>query len=167
MRALYEQYRDSDGNKVDDERGDKINGYEVTITLSVDVRDMTQLEKIFAQMQAASPTAATNIAFTLQPDHAAITKLAGDAIRDAHVRALAAADATGGQLGAIRLVDPTGRACHGDLLAPGLPAAPVASAGADFSFGLSGYNVAGFADKNIAGALQRIHGNDQAPAALA
>ena len=121
MRALYEQYRDSDGNKVDDDRGDKINGYEVTLTVAIDVRDMSLLEKIFAQMQAASPTSATDIDFSLQPDNAAITQLAGDAIRDARARAVAAADATGVQLGAIRLLDATGRACHSDLLAPGLP----------------------------------------------
>ena len=151
MRALYEQYRDSDGNKVDDQRGDKINGYEVSLTLSVDVRDMSLLEKIFAQLQAAAPTSATDIAFRLQPDNPTITQVSGDAIRDARNRALAAADATGAQLGAIRLVDPTGRACHSDMLAPGLP--PPVLGGADY---VASADVGSFPDKSVSEALQRV-----------
>ncbi len=150
VQALYEQYRDSDGNKVDNARGDKINGYEVLLTLSIDVRDMTLLEKIFAQMQAASPTSATDIAFSLQPGNAAITQLAGAALRDARARAMAATEAAGGQLGAIRLVDPTGRACHSDLLAPGLQPGIVDSITAE--------DVGNFPDKSVAESMQRVAG---------
>jgi uncharacterized protein YggE len=48
MRALYEQYRDKNGNRIEDQRGDKIEKYQVSLNLSVEVRDTAQLEKAYA-----------------------------------------------------------------------------------------------------------------------
>ncbi|MEI9902945.1 MAG: SIMPL domain-containing protein [Asticcacaulis sp.] len=69
MRALYEEYRDKSGNLIEDQRADKINGYQVSLTLNVEIRDMTALEKAYALVLAATPTSASDINFTLQPSN--------------------------------------------------------------------------------------------------
>jgi len=117
MRTLYEQYRDKDGNKVENQRGDKINGYQVSLNLNVEVRDVAQLERAYALVLAASPDSTGRIYFSLQPDNATNTWLYSEAIRDAHTRAQQAADAAGAKLGAVKVIDPTGRACETDILA--------------------------------------------------
>ncbi len=119
MRALYEEYRDKNGNKIEDQRGDKINGYEVSLNLSLEVRDMAALERAYALVLAASPSSTGAIYFSLQPSNEQNSWMYTEAVKDAHARALAAAEAAGGHLGAIKLVDPTGRACETDILARG------------------------------------------------
>ncbi len=119
MRTLYEQYRDKNGNRIEDQRGDKINGYQVTLSLSVEVRDTSVLEKAYALVLAASPTSSTPVNFSLQPDNATNTWLYSEAVKDARVRATQSAEAAGGHLGAIKVIDPTGRACETDILARG------------------------------------------------
>ena len=117
MRALYEQYRDKNGNKIEDQRGDKIDKYQVSLNLSVEVRDTAQLEKAYALVLAAAPTSSTPINFSLQADNATNTWLYTEATKDAHNRALQSAAAAGGKLGGIKVIDPTGRACETDILA--------------------------------------------------
>ena len=117
MRALYEEYRDKNGNRIEDQRADKINGYEVSLNLSLEVRDMAALEKAYALVLAASPTSAGSISFSLQPSNEQNTWMYTEAVKDAHARAVASAEAAGGHLGAIKVIDPTGRACETDILA--------------------------------------------------
>ena len=117
MRTLYEQYRDKNGEKVENQRGDKINGYQVSLNLNVEVRDMTQLERAYALVLAASPDSTGQVYFSLQADNATNTWLYTEAVKDAHVRALQAAEAAGAKLGAVKVIDPTGRACQTDILA--------------------------------------------------
>lgn len=117
MRPLYEEYRDKSGQKIEDQRADKINGYEVSLSLSLEVRDMAALERAYALVLAASPSSTGNIYFSLRPSNELNTWLYTEAVKDAHARALASADAAGGHLGAIKVIDPTGRACQTDILA--------------------------------------------------
>src|SRR5665213_929483 len=44
MRTLYQEYKDKDGNRIEDQRADKINGYQVSLNISLEVRDMSVLE---------------------------------------------------------------------------------------------------------------------------
>jgi uncharacterized protein YggE len=117
MRALYEQYRDKNGNRIEDQRGDKIEKYQVSLNLSVEVRDTALLERAYALVLAAAPTSSTPINFSLQPDNETNTWLYTEATKDAHNRALQSAAAAGGKLGGIKVIDPTGRACETDILA--------------------------------------------------
>lgn len=117
MRALYEQYRDKNGNRIEDQRGDKIEKYQVSLNLSVEVRDTAQLEKAYALVLAAAPTSSTPINFSLQADNETNTWLYTEATKDAHARALQSATAAGGKLAGIKVIDPTGRACETDILA--------------------------------------------------
>ncbi|ESQ76065.1 SIMPL domain-containing protein [Asticcacaulis sp. AC402] len=118
MRSLYEQYRDKDGNRIDNVRGDKITGYEVSVTIGVEIRDVSQLQAAYGRVVAATPTSASEVSFSLQPDNAMIASLDRESIKDARVRAQGAAAASGATLGKILTVDPTGRACRANILAP-------------------------------------------------
>jgi len=119
MRALYEQYRDKSGNRIEDQRGDKITGYQVSLKISLEIRDMAILEKAYALVLAASPAQTNPIYFSLQPSNEALAWLYTEAVSDAHRRARAAVSAAGGQLGSAKVIDPTGRACSTDILARG------------------------------------------------
>jgi len=116
-RPLYEQYRDADGDLVDNERADKIQRYETEATVSLTLRDMVVLERVYATVVASQPTSISQVNFSLQPENTWVTNLAAEAVRDARTRAVAAARDAGASLGAVRVIDPTGRACQTDVLA--------------------------------------------------
>ncbi|ESQ79749.1 SIMPL domain-containing protein [Asticcacaulis sp. YBE204] len=115
MQALYQQYK-VDGEMVDNERGDKIRGYEANLSIEVEVRDLSVLERVYALALAASPTQVSRLNFRLEADNAVKTTLLSEAGRDALERAQGAAQALGVEVGAVRMIDPTGRACQGSLL---------------------------------------------------
>lgn len=121
MRPLYEQYRDKEGNRIENKRGDKIESYEVSLNLTLEVRDLSVMENAYALVLAAAPTSTANIRFTLQPSNETNTWLYNQAIKDARQRATDGVAAAGGKLGAIKVIDPTGRACKTDILARDAP----------------------------------------------
>lgn len=116
-RALYDQYRTKDGNLVDNARGDKIDRYEVTAIVSIEVRDMAQLERAYRTVVAAKPTGIDAIRFNLEPDNGVKTWLTTESIRDAARRARLSVEASGGHLGAAKIVDPTGAVCQTQVFA--------------------------------------------------
>jgi uncharacterized protein YggE len=117
MRPIYDQYRDKDGNLIDNQRADKIDKYEVNAVVRIEVREVALLERAYATVLAARPTTTQPVYFRLEPDNQTKTWLASEAIKDAARRAKLATDATGGRLGAVKVIDPTGRACQTDVLA--------------------------------------------------
>jgi len=116
-RPLYDQYREKDGKLVDNERADKIDRYEVTAVLSVAVRDMTVLERAYRTVVAAKPTSIAQVYFSLEPDNATKTWLQGEAAKDALHRARLSVEASGGRLGAPKIVDPSGGVCATQVFA--------------------------------------------------
>lgn len=152
MAPLYKQYRDSDGNMIDDQRGDRITGYEVSVAIEVEVRDLSQLERAYSLMMTAGPNASEEIAFYLQPGNEMNSWLYNEAVKNARVRASAAATAAGGTLGPVRLIDPTGRACQSDGLGP----APVVNRG--YVDGIEAQDIGAFPDKSVTESLQRVSG---------
>ncbi len=116
-RPLYDQYRQKDGTLVDNQRADRIDAYEVTADLAVAVRDMAVLERAYRTVVAARPTAITPISFRLEPDNAMKTWAATEAVADAARRARLAVAATGGRLGAPKVIDPSGGVCQTQVLA--------------------------------------------------
>lgn len=121
VSPIYSQYRDKDGKLISNDRADKIDSYQATATVSLSVRDLTVLERAYAQVIAAGPTSAQTVYFSLEPSNEQKSQLFGDAIADAARRAKLAAQATGAQLGPVKLIDPTGRACEADVLIAGAP----------------------------------------------
>ncbi|MBX9616915.1 MAG: SIMPL domain-containing protein [Caulobacteraceae bacterium] len=116
-QPLYDQYRDENGVLRDNTRADRIERYEAQATVSLTVRDMAVLERVYATVVAAQPAAIARVWFSLEPDNTARYNLAAAAMRDARTRAEAAARNAGATLGSVRVIDPTGRACQTDVLA--------------------------------------------------
>jgi uncharacterized protein YggE len=116
-RPLYDQYRDKNGNLVDNQRADKIDRYEVSASLDIEVRDIAALEGAYNAVVNARPTSVGAISFALEPDNKVRAALASEAVRDAARRARAAAEASGARLGAVKIIDPTARVCRTDVLA--------------------------------------------------
>jgi uncharacterized protein YggE len=119
ITPLYEQYRDKDGTLIDNERADKIKTYQVAATVAVEVRDVRLVERVYATALAAKPTDTQQVNFRLEPDNETKTQMFRLAVEDATRRAKLAVEATSSRLGAVRLIDPTGRACETDVLVAG------------------------------------------------
>ena len=116
-RPLYEQYRDKDGNLIENRRADKIERYEVQAMVAIEVRDMSVLEKTYATVIGAKPTYTSTVTFRLDPDDRAKSVLYVEAVKDAARRADLSVEAAGAKRGAVKLIDQTGRACQTDVLA--------------------------------------------------
>jgi len=67
--------------------------------------------------RASWPASLGRVFFTPQPDNAGLSWLWGRAVKDSANRARAAAENAGARLGAVRVIDPSGRACETDVLA--------------------------------------------------
>ena len=130
-RPLYEQYKDKDGNRVDNERPDKIERYETSVEVTIEVRDISILEKVYSTVMSAAPSSARQVYFSLKPDNATNTEMARLAMVDAAARARLSAEAAGARLGPVKLIDPTGRACQTDVLVAGAPRSSGAGANQD------------------------------------
>jgi uncharacterized protein YggE len=121
MRPLYDQYRDAQGRLIDNQRADQVERYEVNARVSVEVRDVARIERVYATVLAARPTSTGSVNFRLEPDNAVRTEMFGLAVADAARRARLAVEGAGARLGAVKLIDPTARACQTDVLVAGAP----------------------------------------------
>ena len=135
-RPLYDQYRDEAGVLRDNVRADRIERYQADATVTVTIRDVAVLKRVYATVVASQPTSIGQVWFNLQPDNAVKTWLQGEAVKDAARRAREAASNAGGSLGGVRVIDPTGRACETDVLAGW----PSYSNGASLATDVDGYN---------------------------
>lgn len=119
ITPLYDQYRDKDGQLVDNERADKIKTYQVAAIVSVEVRDVRLIEQVYATALSAKPSTTEPVNFRLEPDNETKTQMFRAAVEDAARRARLAVEAAGAKLGGVKLIDPTGRACETDVLVAG------------------------------------------------
>lgn len=149
-QPLYDQYRDENGVLRDNTRADRIERYQAQATVTLNIRDVRQLERIYATVVASQPNSISQVYFSLEPDNVAKSNLAREAVRDAANRARSAVEAAGGSLGSVRVIDPTGRACQTDVLA-GWP-----------SYG-SGVGQATTVDENIVVTGSRVMRAEMAP----
>ncbi|CAN5388195.1 hypothetical protein BH10PSE2_BH10PSE2_24830 [soil metagenome] len=116
-QPIYEQYRDEAGMMRDNVRADKIVRYKTDASVRLTIRDVSVLERAYATVVATQPTTISAVYFNLEPENAWTSNLAAEAVKDARRRAVAAAENAGATLGAVRVIDPTGRACQTDVLA--------------------------------------------------
>jgi uncharacterized protein YggE len=121
IKPLYEQYRDKSGEKVENERADKIDRYQVSVNVAVEVRDLRVVEPVHAILVSAKPSRMEAVSFSLRPSDETRTQMFKLAVEDARRRAELAATAAGAKVGAVRLIDPTARACETDVLVTGAP----------------------------------------------
>lgn len=110
----------------DNERADKIERYQVSARVLVEVRDVRLAERIYATLMSAKPSSTQDVSFRLEVENETRTQMARLAVEDARRRAMLSVDAAGGRLGAVKLIDPTARACETDvlLMGAGRPYAP-------------------------------------------
>ena len=88
----------------------------------IEVRDLTVLEDVYRTVLASRPTRTGQVRFSLEADSAATTALERSAVADARERARRAAQATGSELGDVKLIDSSGQACSSaNLLAAPAP----------------------------------------------
>lgn len=115
-RPLYRQYRDGEGNRVDNQRADQIENYEVTSTVTIEVLDVAVVEQVYNAVAGAAPSNISAVHWSLRPDDATISALAIAAMRDATRRAREGAEAAGARLGPVRIIDPSGSVCQTQVL---------------------------------------------------
>lgn len=116
IQPLYDQYRNRQGQIQENQRADQVERYAAGAYVSVEVRDVAVLERVYATVLAARPTNVSGVNFDLQPGDAVRTALYVEAVRDAQERARRSAEAAGARLGPAKVIDPTGRACETDVL---------------------------------------------------
>lgn len=116
-QPLYDQYRDENGVMRDNTRADRVARYQADASVAVTVRDVALIERVYATIVAARPTAIGRVSFRLEPDNIWKANLQAEAIKDARRRAEAAAANAGAALGGVKIIDPTGRVCQTDVLA--------------------------------------------------
>jgi len=120
VEPVYQRYKDKSGLIQDNRRADKIESYTAEITLQLEVRDLAIYRQAMAAVVASQPFNIGNTSYGLEPGNEVMTALFQDATRDAATRARTAAEAAGGKLGAVKVIDLTARACQSSaLLAPG------------------------------------------------
>lgn len=116
-QPLYDQYRDENGVMRENTRADRVARYQADASVAVTVRDVTLIERVYATIVAARPTAIGRVSFRLEPDNIWKANLQAEAIKDARRRAEAAAANAGATLGGVKIIDPAGRVCQTDVLA--------------------------------------------------
>lgn len=119
ITPLYAQYRDKDGQINQNERADKIERYQVSAQVGVDIRDVRVAERVYATLMSAKPSSTGDIQFRLEVENETRTQMSRLAVEDARRRALLAAEAAGARIVGVKLIDPTARACETDVLVMG------------------------------------------------
>ncbi|WP_428153113.1 SIMPL domain-containing protein [Brevundimonas sp.] len=116
-RPLYDQYRDENGVMRDNTRADRVARYQADASVSVTVRDVRLIERVYATIVASRPTSIGQVNFNLEPENSWKANLQAEAMKDARRRAEAAATNAGATLGRVKIIDPSGRVCQTDVLA--------------------------------------------------
>ena len=116
LQPLYEQYRDRQGQVQENQRADQVARWAASASFSIAVRDLSVLQRVYATVVDARPTSTTPVYFHIEVDPAMQADLEAQAVRDAARRARLAAEAAGTRLGTARVIDPTSRVCHSNVL---------------------------------------------------
>ena len=111
--AYYEQYRNKDGTKVENDRADKVAGYEARVTLNVLVEDVSVAGKARAGALALSPESSTPLSTYLEATTEMNRAAYEAAVKDGAERAKATASAAGSKLGKLLAVQEGEGPCLG------------------------------------------------------
>lgn len=113
VTALYEQYKDKDGNRIDNERSDKIRAYEARVSLSVIVDDVSKAGPARAGALALAPENSTGLSTYLERTNEMSLAAYEAAVKDGAARAKATATASGATLGKLMVVQEGSGPCLG------------------------------------------------------
>ena len=113
VTALYEQYKDKDGNRIDNQRSDKIRAYEARVTLSVVVDQVAKAGAARAGALALGPENSSGLSTYLERTTEMNLASYEAAVKDGAARAKATAAASGATLGKLLVVQEGGGPCLG------------------------------------------------------
>ncbi len=99
INAIYEEYRNREGERQSSERADQVVNYVVSITLNVTVSDTARAASVRAAAMAVGPQEVGELRFSLRETAPLQRRVYGAAVEDAAARARIAAGGVGAQLG--------------------------------------------------------------------
>ncbi len=114
IEPFYEQYRDKDGDLYENERADKVKGYEASASIDVSLLDITFAGRSRAAALALGPQDSGEIVYRLDPTDEMLVKVYGDAVANAKAKATASATASGSKLGKTLVIQEGGGPCLGN-----------------------------------------------------
>ncbi|MBY9066481.1 SIMPL domain-containing protein [Hyphomonas sp. WL0036] len=113
VTALYEQYKDKDGNRIDNERSDKIRAYEARVSLSIVVDQVSKAGAARAGALALAPENSTGLSTYLERTTDMNRAAYEAAVEDGTARAKATAEASGAVIGKLMVVQEGTGPCLG------------------------------------------------------
>jgi len=118
VTPLYAQYRDREGEMIDNERADRVENYAAEVTLNVEVRDIARAGDVRAAALAVGPEGAEDIAYSLQMTSEIQQRAYAAAVADAAARARIAAEGSGVRLGPLLALQEGRGPCLGSWYGP-------------------------------------------------
>lgn len=113
IEAIYQTYRNREGDQISTERADQIENYVVSVTLQILVSDVSRAPDVRAAAMAVGPQEATDLRYDLAETAPARLRVYRAAVQDAAARARAAAEASGAALGRLLVLQEGQGPCLG------------------------------------------------------
>lgn len=114
VEPYYEQYRDKEGELIDNERADRVKGYQATASVSIYLSDISLAGRARAAAIALGPQSAGDIEFEVVETPELQRGAYRAAAEDARARAEIAAAASGGTLGDLLVMQEGQGPCMGN-----------------------------------------------------
>lgn len=113
IEAIYQEYRNREGERVSSERADQIANYAVSVTLDVEVSDVSRAAGARAAAMAVGPEETSDLSYSLSDGSQARMRAYRAAVADAVARARVAAEASGATLGRLLVLQEGQGPCLG------------------------------------------------------
>jgi len=113
VEPYYEQYRDSDGDRIENRRADKVKGYEAQVSVQVLVKNVELAGTARAAALALGPERADPLRLYLERTADVLQQSYEAAVRDGSARARISAAAAGATLGDLLVVQEGSGPCLG------------------------------------------------------
>jgi hypothetical protein len=113
IEAIHEEYRNREGERVSSERADQVDNYAVSVTLEIDILDVSRAASVRAAAMAVGPEETSDLSYSLNENSAARLRAYRAAVQDAAARARVAAEAGGVALGRLLVLQEGQGPCLG------------------------------------------------------
>ncbi len=113
VNPYYEQYRDKDGDRIENRRADKVKGYEARVSVSVTVTDVSKAGSARAAALALGPEDSSSMRVYLERTAELNRQAYEAAVADAAARARMSASAAGTRLGRLMVLQEGNGPCLG------------------------------------------------------
>jgi hypothetical protein len=113
IEANYQEYRNREGERLSSERADQIESYAVSVTLDVEITDVSRASIVRAAAMAVGPEDSSDLDYSLDENSAVRLRAYRAAVQDAAARARVAAEAGGVGLGRLLVLQEGQGPCLG------------------------------------------------------